>query len=161
MKLSLVVAVDEAWGIGRDNKLLCHLPADLQHFKRLTLGKPVLMGRKTYESIGHPLTGRQNIVLTHQPLKIEGVRCVSSLEQALAEMEATSEIMIIGGAGVFDQTLALANDIYLTRIHHQFDADTFFPKLNLNEWQEEVVGKHEVDEKNAYHMTFYRYTRAL
>jgi dihydrofolate reductase len=159
MKLSLVVVVDEAWGIGRDNQLLCHLPADLQYFKKLTMGKPVLMGRKTFDSIGHPLKGRENIVLTHQPLHIEGVHCVDSLAQALTDLNVVSEVMVIGGAGVFQQTLALASDIYLTRIHHQFTADTFFPALNLTEWQEEILGEHEVDEKNAYAMTFYHYTR--
>jgi dihydrofolate reductase len=158
MKISLVVVVDEAWGIGLNNQLLCHLPADLQHFKKITLGKPILMGRKTFESIGKPLPGRQNIVLSHQRVTVPGVTSVTSLEAAWRLLQNEPEVMVIGGAQLFEQTLPLASQVYLTRIHHQFSADTFFPELALSEWQEMKLGEHEIDDRHAYGMTFYLYT---
>ena len=157
MKISLVVVVDEAWGIGLHNQLLCHLPADLQHFKKITMGKPILMGRKTFESMGKPLPGRQNIVLSHQALSIPGIKSVRSLKEAWKLLKEAPEVMVIGGAQLFEETLPLASQIYLTRIHHQFSADTFFPKLDLHEWHEIKLGEHEIDERNAYGVTFYLY----
>lgn len=162
LKISLVVAVDEAHGIGKNNELLCHLPADLQHFKRLTMGKPLIMGRKTYESIGRPLPGRRNIVLSRSSFSYPGVEVVSSLEQALALIASTSsaqEVMIIGGAQVYKQALGCAHQIYLTRIHHQFDADTFFPEIDPDQWQAELMAEHPKDVAHAYAMSFYCYLR--
>lgn len=158
--MSLIVAVDEAWGMGHNNRLLCHLPADLKHFKQHTLGKPIIMGRKTFDSIGRALPERLNIVLSTQGLAIEGVTVVSSLQEALALVEDAPEIMIIGGAHLFEQTLPLAHRIYLTRIHHRFDADVFFPEIDPSIWRLAVQSHKNHDEKNPYDMSFYQYERS-
>lgn len=159
-KISLVVAVDERFAIGKEKKLLCHLPHDLQHFKNLTMGKPILMGRKTFESIGRPLPGRRNIVLTRQEISITGVEIEHSLNKALIKLKDSPEIMIIGGAKIFAQTLALANYIYLTQIHHIFHgADAFFPPLNEKTWIKTKLGEHPQDATHPYAMTFYCYTQ--
>lgn len=157
--ISLVAAVDENRGLGKDNHLLCHLPADLKHFKTLTMGKPIIMGRNTYDSIGKPLPGRLNIILSRRNLSLEGVEIVDSLTKALALVKNAPEVMIIGGATVYEQALGLASQVYLTVIHHQFDADVFFPAISKADWQckEAVFQQH--DEKNKYDMTFYRYER--
>ncbi|WP_133128644.1 dihydrofolate reductase [Legionella nagasakiensis] len=157
--ISLIAAVDEHGALGKDNQLLCYLPADLRHFKALTLGKPILMGRKTYESIGKPLAGRLNLVLSKRLAQINGAVVVDTLNRALELTRHEPEIMIIGGAHVYEQTLPFAQRIYLTKIHHQFDADVFFPKLEENTWQvrEAIFRPH--DEKNKYDMTFYRYEK--
>lgn len=157
--ISLVAAVDENRGLGKDNHLLCHLPADLKHFKTLTMGKPIIMGRNTYDSIGKPLVGRLNIILSRRNLSLEGVEIVDSLTKALALVKNAPEVMIIGGATVYEQALGLASQVYLTVIHHQFDADVFFPAISKADWQckEAVFQQH--DEKNKYDMTFYRYER--
>ena len=158
--ISLILAIDEHGGMGKNNKLLCHLPADLMHFKQLTLGKPIIMGRKTFDSIGRPLPGRLNIVLSNQSLIIEGVTVVASLNQALEKVCDAAEIMIIGGAHVFEQALPIADNIYLTIIHHTFSADVFFPQLDKQTWQlcsEQHISR---DEKNFYDMTFYHYDRS-
>ncbi|WP_131782202.1 dihydrofolate reductase [Legionella gresilensis] len=157
---SLVAAVDENYGLGKDNQLLCHLPADLKHFKHLTMGKPIIMGKKTYQSIGKPLPGRQNIVLTTQALQIEGVDIACSLQQAIDLAGHAPEVMIIGGAAIFEQFLPLANQIYLTMIHHQFNADVFFPKFDLAAWHCIQTQYRPHDEKNLYDMTFYQYKRS-
>lgn len=158
-RISLVVAIDEQNGLGKDNHLLCHLPADLKHFKAITLGKPIIMGRKTYDSIGKPLPGRTNIVMSRSRLQREGVELVCSLSEALALAADAAEVMIIGGAKIYEQTLAFANRIYLTLIHHQFEADVFFPKLDESVWccTESIFRPR--DEKNDYDMTFYCYDR--
>lgn len=157
--ISLIAAIDENRGMGKDNQLLCHLPADLKHFKQLTLGKPVIMGRKTFDSIGKPLPGRLNIVLSKRTLAIAGVTRVGSLNQALELVNDEPEIMIIGGAGVFEQALPLAQRLYLTVIHHMFSADVFFPNLDMTEWYLLNEGFWPHDEKNHYDMTFYHYER--
>ncbi len=157
--ISLIAAIDESRGLGYKNKLLCHLPADLKHFKALTLGKPVIMGRKTYESIGKALPGRLNIVLSAKQTVIEDATVVSSLEQALALTSIAEEVMVIGGAKVFDAALLFADRIYLTIIHHQFIADAFFPLLNREQWHIEETGVCIRDDKNNYDMTFYRYDK--
>ena len=155
--ISLIAAVDEQWGMGLDNQLLCHLPADLQHFKQLTLGKPIIMGRKTFESIGKPLPGRLNIVLSKQTLHIEGVTVLHSLEQAIDTLHDVPEIMIIGGASIYAQALPFVQNIYLTIIHHQFRADVFFPTLDLTKWALVSESDFSQDAKNRYDMTFYHY----
>ncbi len=155
--ISLIAAVDENFGLGKNNHLLCHLPADLQHFKNLTWGKPIIMGRNTYEAIGRPLPGRANIVLSRHIAAIEGVQIVNDLSKALALVADAPEVMIIGGATVYQQALPLASRIYLTLIHHQFSADVFFPQLDKATWhcKEAISRRH--DEKNHYDMTFYQY----
>ncbi|MBA3536414.1 MAG: dihydrofolate reductase [Tatlockia sp.] len=158
-EISLIAAIDEQNGLGKANQLLCHLPADLQHFKSLTMGKPIIMGRNTFESIGKPLPGRTNIVLTRKQLTISGVEVAESLPKALAVAGNVQEVMIIGGASIYEQALPFASRIYLTLIHQQFDADVFFPKLDDSVWQctEQVFRQH--DEKNSYDLTFYCYER--
>ena len=157
--ISLIVAMDENRGIGKDNQLLCHLPADLKHFKEITMAKPIIMGRKTYLSIGKPLPGRLNIVLSNTLSSIEGVTVVNSLSEALALTSNVPEVMIIGGAVLFEEAIPLAQRIYLTIIHAQFDADVYFPTLDKNSWQciEEV--SRPKDEKNHYDLTFYSFER--
>ena len=157
--ISLIAAVDESFGLGKDNQLLCHLPADLKHFKALTLGKPIIMGRKTFDSIGKPLPGRLNIVLSKQALLIDGVTVVNTLQQALQLAHDAEEIMVIGGSNLFEQALPLAQRIYLTMIHHQFEADVFFPAIDMAAWELHEESSWLHDEKNQYDMTFCHYER--
>ena len=132
--LTIVVAMDARRGIGIDNKLPWHLPEDLAHFKRVTLGHPIVMGRKTFESIGRPLPGRRNIVVTrNRDWRHEGVEVAHSLEDAiaLAGIEAAS---IIGGAQIFAEALALADRMIVTHIDKVYDCDTFFPEIDTTRW---------------------------
>lgn len=155
MQISLIAAMDKKHVMGYQNKLPWHLPADLQHFKNLTLGKPIVMGRKTFESIGKPLPGRQNIILTHNHnFQAPGCTLVSSLESALAEASSTQEIMIIGGGELFRSTLPLSNRMYLTIIDHEFKGDTYFPEWNNEEWVTTSSEQHPADEKNPYAYEF-------
>lgn len=162
--ISLIAVVDEQNGLGKNDQLLCYLPADLKHFKAITMGKPIIMGRKTFDAIGKPLPGRTNIVLSKKELtgtvfQGEGVDVAESLPQALALVAQVPEVMIIGGARVYEQALALASRIYLTLIHHRFDADVFFPKLNETDWRCAEKLFRQRDGNNAYDITFYRYER--
>lgn len=158
--ISLIAAIGEHRGLGKANQLLCHLPADLQHFKELTLGKPIIMGRKTHESIGRALPGRLNIVLSKHTAIIKDVTVVESLQEALVLTKDVPEVMIIGGANLFTQALPLAHQVYLTLIHAQFDADVFFPELDKQIWHCKEALERSRDEKNHYDITFYRYERA-
>jgi dihydrofolate reductase len=156
-KISLIVAMDEAGGIGWANRLLCHLPADLKYFKAMTLHKPIVMGRKTYESIGRPLPDRENIVLSRCESALPGVQVVHMISEVI-ELSAP-EIMIIGGAEIFKLFLPLATDLYITRIHHCFEADVFFPKIDMSEWVLCSSREHPQDEKNIYPLTFQIFRR--
>lgn len=158
-QFSMVAAVDENNGLGKSNQLLCHLPADLKYFKEITMGKPIIMGKNTFSSIGRPLPGRRNIVLTSQPLIIEGVEIVHSLEEALKLVGNDNEAMVIGGAVIFTQFLPLAKQIYLTVIHHHFEADVYFPQLDKHQWECVASQFRQHDDKNLYDMTFYQYKR--
>ena len=157
--VSLIAAIDEEGGLGINNQLLCHLPADLQHFKSITMGKPIIMGRKTFDSIGKPLPGRKNIVLTRSLSSIEGVTVVDSLLSALSLVKDIPEIFIIGGAELFSKSMQMATRLYLTRIHHQFSADVFFPKIDGHLWTCRTKEFRMHDEKNEFDMTFYTYER--
>lgn len=155
MTISLIAAVDERGGIGKNGKIPWRLPADMKHFKKLTLGKPVIMGWKTFESIGKALPERKNIVLTEDAsFHAEGIAAVHSTEEALAAAEPAEEIMIIGGGTTYRQFLPLAKRIYLTRVQSVFDADTFFPEFNADEWRETERADHPADEKNPNAFTF-------
>ncbi len=133
----MIAAVADNGTIGADNALPWHLPEDLQHFKRKTLGKCILMGRKTYESIGKALPGRTNIVMTRDPgWQAEDASTVGSLEAAIALCQNEAEIVIIGGAKIYEQSLAIACTLYLTQIHKAFVGDTSFPVLRTGDWQE-------------------------
>lgn len=126
--ISLIVAHDKNRVIGYENKMPWHLPGDLQYFKKVTMGKPVIMGRKTFESIGRPLPGRRNIIITRNPdYSAEGIEVVGSVDEALALVSDVEEIMIIGGEQIFTQCLPLADRLYITIIHHEFEGDTYFP----------------------------------
>ena len=163
MIISLVVAADEQNGIGKNNQLLCYLPADLKYFKSTTSGHHILMGRKTYDSIGKPLPNRTNIIISRSPQAIEGCIVKSSVEEAIAFAKANDEkeLFIIGGGTVYDLTLHFADRIHLTRIHHTFEADTFFPQLDMQDWKEIKNEFHQVDEKNAYDFSFIVYQRKI
>ena len=155
MYLSAIVAMSENRAIGRDNKLLWHLPADLQYFKKTTMGKPVLMGRKTYQSIGRALPGRTNIVITRDAaFAAPGCIVAESIETALDALSFSEEVFIIGGAQLFEQLLPRTERLYLTLVHHYFDGDTFFPELNNKEWRELERTDHAADEKNPYAYSF-------
>ncbi|MFC0309876.1 type 3 dihydrofolate reductase [Gallibacterium trehalosifermentans] len=154
MKLSLIVAMTKNRVIGLENKMPWHLPADLAWFKQNTLNKPVIMGRKTFESIGRPLPQRRNIVLSRQAKAIAGVEVVASLSQALALVQDQEEVMIIGGGQLFAETLARANRLYLTEIDAELEGDTYFPTLNSDEWQLNFSQTYAADEKNQYACCF-------
>ncbi|HDP90015.1 MAG TPA: type 3 dihydrofolate reductase [Thioalkalivibrio sp.] len=155
MKITLIGAMARDRVIGKDNQLIWHLPADLQHFKRLTMGKPMIMGRSTYESIGRPLPGRLNIVVTRdQNLQIEGCTVVHGLDAALEAAGEAEEVMVIGGQKLFDQYLPRADRLELTIIDARFDGDTYFPEYSMQEWEEVARAEHEADEKNPYPYTF-------
>jgi dihydrofolate reductase len=160
MKISLIVATSQNHVIGKNNQLPWHLPADLKHFKSITMGKPIIMGRKTFESIGKPLPGRRNIVISRdRDLAITSCEVFSSIEDALSAVNNTPEIMIIGGANLYSQLFSRANYIYLTMIDAEFEGDAFFPELNLTEWKLISEEKHLPDEKNRYSYRFMQYQR--
>ena len=155
MIISFVVAMSRNRVIGRDNRLPWHLPADLQHFNRVTMGKPVLMGRKTHESIGRPLPGRTNIVVSRDPeYRAEGCVVVNSIEEALRAAGDVEELMVIGGAEFFQQLLARADRIHLTLIEEDFEGDVLFPELEPDEWRELSREEHGPDERNPHAYSF-------
>ena len=160
MKISIVVAMAANRVIGKDNRLPWHLPADLKHFKETTMGKPILMGRKTWESIGRPLPGRTSIVITRdEAYEAPGCIVVHSIKAALQAAGEQEEVMIIGGAEFYRQVLAYADRIYLTRIHQDFEGDTRFPRLDEAEWKEAGRVDCEADESNPYAYSFIRLDR--
>ena len=151
-----IVAIDENGAIGRQGDLLCHLPADMKHFKEVTMGHSIVMGRKTFESFPRrPLPGRQNIVITRNASwQYPGVTVTHSLEDAIAAAE-TDTIFIIGGAQVYEQSLPLVDVLHLTRIHARWaSADAFFPAIDMDDWQEVSREHHKSDHKNAYEFDF-------
>jgi len=156
MKISMIAAMAEDRVIGLDNKMPWHLPGDLKFFKRVTLGKPVIMGRKTYQSIGRPLPGRANIVLTgDNNLQIEGVSCVQTVAQALALVKDAPEVMVIGGATLYEQFLPHASRLYLTFIDLKAEGDTKFPDYQaVANWREVEREAHLADCDNAHNYQF-------
>lgn len=160
--ISVIVAVAENYAIGKKGDLLCHMPADLKHFKEVTSGHTVIMGERTYYSLPkHPLPNRKNIVLTDvQGKLIEGADVVYSIPEAQAAVSAEEEAFIIGGGMVYRQFVPLADKLYITHIHHAFeDADTFFPEIDLNIWKQVAAEDFDADEKNPYPYTFAEYVR--
>jgi len=157
MIVSMLVAADEKNGIGLNNKLPWHLPADLKYFKRLTLDHHILMGRKTFESIGKPLPERVNVVLTVNKDYVQaGTITVNSLEEGitLARDAGETELFVIGGAGVFKEAARYAHKLYLTRIHHAFEADVFLPFDVEKSWKRASADSFPADEKNKWPYTF-------
>lgn len=159
MILAAVVVTDFNNAIGKDNKLLCHLPADLKFFKATTMGSPIIMGRKTFESIGRILPGRKNIIISrNSDLKIEGAEVYSSFEEVMKNVKE-EKAFIIGGAEIYKLSMPYVTEIYRTLIKHEFEADTFFPEIKFAEfslvWEEE----HFMDEKNPFDYVFQKYVR--
>lgn len=155
MSLALIVAVGENNEIGKHGRMPWHLPADLKHFKALTLGKPVIMGRKTFEAIGKPLPERRNIVVSRNPAwHAPGCESAASLTDAMVLAAGVREIMLIGGGELYREALPRAQRIYLTRVHARFEADTFFPVLDPAEWRETVREDHAADARNPFAYSF-------
>jgi len=159
--ISIIVAIAENYAIGKKGDLLCHLPADLKHFKEVTSGKTVMMGERTFFSLPkHPLPNRRNIVLTDVPGKtFEGAETVYSIDEMM-QCCNDEEAFVIGGGMVYRQMMPLADKLYITHIHHSWeDADTFFPEIKPDEWALDSAEKHLADEKNPYDFTFCTYHR--
>ena len=162
--ISIIVAIAENYAIGKKGDLLCHLPADLKHFKEITSGKTVLMGERTFYSLPkHPLPNRRNIVLTDvQGKTFEGAEAVYSLQDLCAKVQGEEEAFVIGGGMVYRQMMPIADKLYITHIHHSWeDADTFFPEIKEDEWNLISSEEHKADEKNPYDFTFAEYEREI
>jgi dihydrofolate reductase len=166
MRLALIAAVAENGIVGRGNKLPWHLPEDLKYFKRITLGKPVVMGRKTWDSIGRPLPGRTNIVISRQPnLELEGASVVADLPAALRLAESvgrtdgSEELMVIGGSEIYALALPIAQRLYLTEVHAEVAGDAAFPAWHRDEWEESSRQRHSASETNPYDYSFVIYNR--
>jgi dihydrofolate reductase len=159
--LSLLAALDRGFAIGKDGDLPWHLPADLKRFKALTLGKPILMGRKTAESLGRALPGRRNLVLTRSgKVPFEGMEAIASLEAALEAAKTEPELWIIGGGEVFAETLPLAVRMHLTWVDTVVeDADAFFPRFDPAQWMPVSRESHPADDRHAYAFEFVDYER--
>ena len=158
--VSIIVAMAQNRVIGKDNALPWHLPADLRHFKAMTVGKPIIMGRKTWESLPGKLPSRTHIVVTSNPDYVaDGCVVVHSLEQALEAAGDVPEVMIVGGAMLYRQALALADRIYLTMVEIDADGDTLFPEYDMEQWQEIARERHPGDDKNPYAYSFVTQSR--
>jgi len=158
--ISLIVAASANNVIGVNGDLPWRLSADLRRFKELTMGKPIIMGRKTWESIGRPLPGRHNIVITRQADYVaEGCTVVPSTEAAIDAAGDVEEVMIIGGSHIYNAFLPQAERIYLTRVHAEVDGDTWFPDLPESEWIQRVAGEHAADAENVHACTFLDITK--
>ena len=162
MIISLIAALGKNNEIGKGNDLLCHLPADLKHFKEITLGHTVIMGRKTFDSLPKgALPNRRNVVISRNPeLKIKGAEVFSSLDQALLKSINEVEVFIIGGAQIYEYSLPFADKLYITRIHAAFpEADVFFPSIDFKIWNETDRETFPADEKNPYSFSFIEYEK--
>lgn len=165
--LAIIVAAAENGVIGRDNTMPWHLPGDLRHFKRMTMGKPIVMGRKTYESIGKPLPGRTSIVITRNgALQAPGVEVVSSVEEALmlgeciARRDGVEEVVVIGGAEIYAAALPLADRIYLTEVHASIEGDAALPPIDWSQWREVSRERHAAEPAERYAYSFVYFERA-
>ena len=160
MILSLIAAMDNNRLIGRDNALPWHLPADLAHFKNITMAKPILMGRKTYDSIGRPLPGRTNIVVTRSSdLQVEGVTVVNSIEEAISVVPDAEELMIIGGSSIYELVLPKAHRMYLSFVEGEFEGDAWFPEFDESEWEITDTQALALDKKNVHACRFVTYEK--
>lgn len=154
MIISLIAALATDRVIGMENAMPWHLPGDLAWFKRNTLNKPVIMGRKTFESIGRPLPGRLNIVISSKPGEHEGVTWVTSVDAALAAAGDVEEVMVMGGGRVYEQVLPKANRLYLTHIDAEVEGDTHFPDYEPDDWESTFSEFHDADEQNSHGYCF-------
>ncbi|MCQ2335620.1 MAG: dihydrofolate reductase [Paludibacteraceae bacterium] len=161
MTITLIVAKDLNDGIGKDNQLLCHLSADLKHFKALTTGHTVIMGRKTYDSLPNgALPNRRNIVISHQKgLELANCNVYESLDNAFASCKSTDKVFVIGGASIYAQAIANADFLEITEIGSRFDADVFFPHIDTAIWEEVSREEFAQDDKNPYPYSFVSYKR--
>jgi dihydrofolate reductase len=159
--ISIIVAMDENKVIGKNNQLPWHLPADLAYFKQVTMGHPIIMGRKTHESIGRVLPGRENVILTrNRDYFAEGCTIIHSIDDLVEwEKRQNDEIFVIGGAEIFKQTLPITEKLYITKIHHHFTGDTYFPEYDESDWELIWQQKGVKDEKNPYDYDFVIYER--
>ena len=157
----MIVAMTPERYIGKDNQLLWHMPADLKFFKQTTLGKPVIMGRKTFESFPKPLPNRTHVVITRQKnyKAPDGVIIVHNLEDAIDATKQDSQPFIIGGGQIYKQAMSFADKIELTRVHNDFEADTYFPKIDDNAWRETANIFHKKDVDHDYEFSFLTYER--
>lgn len=146
--ISVIVAVAENGTIGNKNSLLWHITEDMKHFRQLTTGHPVVMGRKTYESLGRPLPKRRNVVISRRDIEIEGCKVVHSLEEALALFEADEEVFVIGGAQIYAEAMPLADRFYLTVVEHPYEGDTQFPAWDRSVWH--LVESERFEHGEAY-----------
>ena len=168
MRKALIVAMARNRVIGRNNKLPWYLPGDLRYFKQATMGKPIIMGRKTWDSIGRPLPGRMNVVISRTPewQAPAGTVAAASLSEALvkaeaqAELEGGDEVMIIGGGQIYAEALPMVDRIYITQVHAEVDGDAFFPEVNWDEWEE--IGREDfsASDNNPYDYSFVVYQRS-
>jgi dihydrofolate reductase len=155
MIITFVVAAAENNAIGKDNQLLWKLPTDLKHFQIITLGHTIIMGRKTFDSMGKPLPRRRNIVITRNPdLEIDGAEVTQSLDEALNLCQDEEEVFVIGGAEIYKAALEKTDKIFLTRVHQNFEGDAYFPELDPEKWVETAREYHEPDEKNPIAFSF-------
>ncbi len=161
MNISIIAVLDKNNAIGKDNKLLCYLPADLKHFKKLTTGHTIVMGRKTYESLPNgALPNRRNIVLTKsKDFKCEACEIVHSVDEVLEICQNDEKIFIIGGAQIYKLFIDKADKLCLTHVHYKFEADTYFPELKLDDWTIINQENFEIDEKNKFKYSFIDYKR--
>jgi len=159
MIISLIAALDKNNLIGAADRLPWHLPAEFKHFKKVTLGKPIIMGRKTFESIGKPLPGRQNIVISRQGFAAEGITSVSSIETALQVIKDAPEVMIIGGANLYQQMINKADRMILTHVDAECEGDVWFPEINADTWEIISEEHYDADEKNNYNFNIITYQR--
>jgi dihydrofolate reductase len=163
MTVSLIVAISLNHGIGKDNQLPWHLPADLKFFKTTTMGCPVVMGRKTFHSIGRTLPGRKNVVITRDLTfnsdKAFDIQLAPGLAEALDQLQSEKEVFIIGGGEIFKQSMELADTIYLTVVNTSIEADVFFPEIDAAKFELVWEEKHLADEKNKFDYTFQKYQK--
>ncbi len=160
MKISLIAAMADNRVIGIDNSLPWNLPADMKWFRQNTLGKPIMMGRKTFDSIGKALPGRRNIVVTRdESFVAKGCDVVHDIESGLALLSDVDELMVIGGASFYEQTLLKADRLYLTLVHTEIEGDAWFPEVDFSQWTEISREEHEADEKNEFNYSFIIFDR--
>lgn len=158
--ITIIAAVAENNALGKDNGLIWHLPADLKRFKKITEGHYVIMGRKTFESLGKPLPNRTTIIITRNPnYAAEGCIIVNSLKEAIIKASPDENPFILGGAEIYKQAIAIADILDLTIVHHNFEADAFFPEIDPSIWKEIERENFKADEKNAYDFSFVKYAK--
>ena len=148
MRVSIIVAMDKNNLIGASNQIPWHIPGELKRFREITMGKPIIMGRKTHESIGKPLDGRENIVLTkNEEINLEGVKCYSNLNDIFSSFRNEKEVFVIGGSQIYEITLPIANRLYITMIDREYLGDTWFPKVDYSKWK--TIERNKIIEKTT------------